>query len=154
VVRAFGALLRTEAVGPSVVEEAALADALDRLRLDRLRHAHVLAADPREHPDVWELNGALVALVDGMLLDLDADADIRHQDGPSELPVERQAAQLRKLLGVRRLTGERSSHRAADENRRPDARKEDTGDGEAPDGRDRPAEASDADPLRRPLADP
>ena len=154
VVRAFGALLRTEAVGSSVVEEAALADALDRLRLDRLRHADVLAADPREHPDVWELNGALVALVDGMLLDLDADADIRHQDGPSELPVERQAAQLRKLLGVRRLTGERSSHRAADENRRPDARKEDTGDGEAPDGRDRPAEASDADPLRRPLADP
>ena len=154
VVRAFGALLRTEAVGASVVEEAALADALDRLRLDRLRHADVLAADPREHPDVWELNGALVALVDGMLLDLDADADIRHQDRHHGAAVERQAAQLRKLLGIRRLTGERSSHRAADEDRRPDAGKEDTDERETPDGRDRPAEASDADPPQRPLTDP
>ena len=91
-------------------EEGALADALDRLRLDRLRHADVLAADPREHPDVWELNGALVALVDGVLLDLDADADTRHREGPQS---ERRAAQLRKLLSSRRLKGERTPSQQA-----------------------------------------
>ena len=77
VVRAFGALLRAETTDAATAEEAPLADALDRLRLDRLRHAEVLLADPREHPDLWELNGALVALVDRMLLELDADAHAR-----------------------------------------------------------------------------
>jgi Aromatic acid exporter family member 1 len=74
VVRAFGALLRAEVEGSATAEEAALADALDRLRLDRVRHAETLLADPREHPDLWELDGALVGLVDRMLLELDTAA--------------------------------------------------------------------------------
>ena len=77
VVRAFGALLRAETTDAATAEEAPLADALDRLRLDRLRYAEVVLADPREHPDLWELNGALVALVDRTLLELDADAHTR-----------------------------------------------------------------------------
>ena len=36
-----------------------------------------LLADPREHPDLWELDGALVALVDRMLLELDTAAHAR-----------------------------------------------------------------------------
>jgi Aromatic acid exporter family member 1 len=74
VVRAFGALLRAEVAGSSTAEETALSDALDRLRLDRVRHAEALLADPREHPDLWELDSALVALVDRMLLELDTAA--------------------------------------------------------------------------------
>ena len=66
VVRTFGALLRAETAGAATAEEAALADALDRLRLDRVRHAEVLLVDPREHPDLWEVDGALITLVDRM----------------------------------------------------------------------------------------
>ena len=131
-------------------EEGALADALDRLRLDRLRHADVLAADPREHPDVWELNGALVALVDGVLLDLDADADTRHREGAQS---ERRAAQLRKLLSSRRLKGERTPSQAGHENPRPGAGEADTAGRDDPHGQDRPAEEPDAAPPRRPLGE-
>jgi hypothetical protein len=74
VVRAFGALLRAEVEGGAAAEEAALSDALDRLRLHRVSHAEYLLANPREHPDLWELDGALVALVDRMLLELDTAA--------------------------------------------------------------------------------
>lgn len=75
-VRAFGALLRAEVEGPAAAEQAALDDALDRLRLDRVRHAEALLADPREHPDLWELDGALITLVDRMLLELDTAAHV------------------------------------------------------------------------------
>jgi hypothetical protein len=138
VVRAFGALLRAEAAGAATAEEAALADALDRLRLDRLRHAEAVLADPREHPDLWELNGALVALVDRTLLELDAHVHTRHREGRPEPPAGRRAAELRKLLRSRRLPG---------------AGEADTAGRDDPDGRDRPAEASDAAPPRRPLGE-
>jgi Aromatic acid exporter family member 1 len=76
VVRAFGALLRAEVEGSATAQETALADALDRLRLDRVRHAETLLADPRKHPDLWELDGALAGLVDRMLLELDTAAHV------------------------------------------------------------------------------
>ena len=74
VVRAFGALLRAEVKGQARAQEAAVADALDRLRLDRVRYADALLADPREHPDLWEVDTAVAALVDRMLLELDTAA--------------------------------------------------------------------------------
>ena len=49
-VRAFGALLRAEVVGDATEEEAALGDALDRLRLDRVRHAGPPARRPARAP--------------------------------------------------------------------------------------------------------
>jgi hypothetical protein len=106
VVRAFGALLRAEVAGTAAAEEAALADALDRLRLDRVRHAEVLLANPREHPDLWELDGALVALVDRMLLELDAAA--HPEDRPDPL-AGRRTAELLNLLRTRRPPGERGT---------------------------------------------
>jgi hypothetical protein len=107
VVRAFGALLRAEATGAATTEEAALADALDRLRLDRVRHAEVLLADPREHPDLWELDGALVALVDRMLLELDAAAHASLWEGRQDPLAVRRAAELLNLLRTRRPAGAR-----------------------------------------------
>jgi hypothetical protein len=74
VVRSFGALLRAEVEGEATAEESAVAEALDRMRLDRVRHADALLADPREHPDLWEVDSALAALVDRMLLELDTAA--------------------------------------------------------------------------------
>ena len=61
---------------------------------------HVLLVDPREHPDLWEVDGALITLVDRMLLELDVAAH-------AELFAGRRAAELLRLLRSRRLPGER-----------------------------------------------
>jgi hypothetical protein len=106
-VRAFGVLLRAEVEGSARAEEAELDDALDRLRLGRLRHAEALLADPREHPDLWELDGALVTLVDRMLLELDTAAHARlweeHRRGPGSYSADRhRASELFERLRTRR----------------------------------------------------
>jgi hypothetical protein len=119
VVRGFGALLRAEVEGGAAAEEAALADALDRLRLDRVRHAEALLANPREHPDLWELDGALVALVDRMLLELDTAAHAKLWDDHRREVVDRhRAAEL-----FERLRSKRADERAAE---RPDRAPEGT----------------------------
>jgi hypothetical protein len=74
VIRAYGAFLRAEVEGGTNAHEAAVNDALDRMRLDRVRHADALLADPREHPDLWEVDSAVAGLVDRMLLELDTTA--------------------------------------------------------------------------------
>ena len=111
VVRTFGALLRAETAGAATAEEAALADALDRLRLDRVRHAEVLLVDPREHPDLWEVDGALITLVDRMLLELDVSAHAQLWQDRQVLLSGRRAAELLRLLRSRRLPGERLARR-------------------------------------------
>jgi hypothetical protein len=107
VVRAFGAVLQAEVGGVAGAEESALAEALDRLRRDRVRHSDVLLADPREHPGLWEINSAFVALVDRMLLELDADAHARLWEGPRQRQAGRRAAELLALLRSRRSPGAR-----------------------------------------------
>src|SRR5690242_3837386 len=108
VVRAFGALLRAEVAGGAAAEEEALSDALDRLRIDRVRHAEALLANPREHPDLWELDGALVALVDRMLLELDTGAHAKlWEDRRREVVDRHRAADLLERLRPARRPGER-----------------------------------------------
>ena len=105
-VRAFGALLRAEVEGSAEAEQAALHDALDRLRLDRVRHAEALLADPREHPDLWELDGALVTLVDRMLLELDTAAHVGLWEEHRRDVVDRhRASELFERLRARRADG-------------------------------------------------
>jgi Fusaric acid resistance protein-like len=109
VVRAFGALLRAEVAGGATAEEEALGLALDRLRLDRVRHAEALIADPREHPDLWELDATLAALVDRMLLELDTAAHARlWEDRRREVVDPRRAGELIDRLRHPRRSGERS----------------------------------------------
>jgi hypothetical protein len=111
VVRAFGAMLRAEVEGNATAEETALADALDRLRLDRVRHADVLLADPREHPDLWELDGAVATLVDRMLVELDTAEHARRWEN-------RRHEAIARIRAANPMTRRRP--------RRPDARDEDT----------------------------
>ena len=112
VVRAFGALLRAEVEGGAAAEEAALSDALDRLRLDRVSHAEYLLANPREHPDLWELDGALVALVDRMLLELDTAAHAKlWEDHRRDVLDRHRATDLFERLRSRR-TDERAAGRS------------------------------------------
>jgi len=142
VVRTFGALLRAETAGAATAEEAALADALDRLRLDRVRHAEVLLVDPREHPDLWEVDGALITLVDRMLLELDVAAH-------AQLFAGRRAAELLRLLRSRRLPGERLARRTGRKHQGPgEADSANRGDQDR--GGDRPAGSPDDTTPRRP----
>src|SRR4051794_20030458 len=92
-VRAFGQLLRVEVEGAPSSEAAWLNAALDRLQRARTRWDEVLLADPREHPALWELNAAVVALVDRMLLAFDTAEHVRlWQD-------RRRQAALRRAAG-------------------------------------------------------
>ena len=92
VVRAFGALLRAEVEGVATAEQAALTAALDRLRADRDRHAEVLYADPRGNPDLWELTGSLLVLIDRMLLELDTEAHARLWEDRRRAAIDRRRA--------------------------------------------------------------
>jgi hypothetical protein len=77
VVRAFGHLVDAEVRGVATREAVRLSEALDRLQRARAQWDGVLLADPREHLALWELNGALVALVDRMLLEFDTAEHVR-----------------------------------------------------------------------------
>ena len=76
-VRCFGALIRAEVDERPNREAAELDAALDGLRRSRERWDPVLLADPREHLALWELNGAVMALVDRMLVEFDASEHAR-----------------------------------------------------------------------------
>ncbi len=109
VVRAFGALLRAEVEGRATAEEAALTNALDRLRLDRVRHAEVLLVDPHDHPDLWELNGALAGLVDRMLLERDTtEHTLLWEDRRRAFLDRRRPGELLGRLRPNRRSGERA----------------------------------------------
>ena len=92
VVRAFGAVLRAEVESAATAEQADLTNALDRLRSERDRYAEVLYADPREHPDLWELTGSLLVLIDRMLLEFDTTAHARLWEDRRRAALDRRRA--------------------------------------------------------------
>jgi hypothetical protein len=149
VVCAFGALLRAETAGAPTAEEAALADSLDRLRLDRVRHAEVLLTDPREHPDLWEVDGALIALVDRMLLELDVSAHAQLWEDRQVQLTGRRAAELLRLLRSRRLPGQRLGHRTGRKDQGP-GQADSANRGDQDRRADRPAGSPDDTPPERP----
>jgi hypothetical protein len=102
-VRAFGELLRTEAEGSPSQQAAQLTVALDRLQRARTRWDEVLLADPREHLALWELNAALVALVDRMLLEFDTAEHMRlWEDRRREAGLRRAGGVVQKARTTRR----------------------------------------------------
>ena len=108
-VRAFGVLMRAEVSGDASAQEAAVTDALDRLRLDRVRHADALLADPRQHPDLWEVGSAVASLVDRMLVELDNTAHARPWEDRRRDIVDRHVAtDLLDRLRPRRSGSSRS----------------------------------------------
>ena len=83
-----------------------MAEALDRMRLDRVRHADALLADPREHPDLWGVDSAVAALVDRMLLELDTAAHAQlWQDRRREIVDRHIATELLEKLRLPRRAG-------------------------------------------------
>jgi hypothetical protein len=78
--------------------------------------------DPREHPALWELDGALLALVDRMLLELDPAAH-------AQLWTERRREMLARRRATDMLDRMRPRRRRSAEPGTADA-----GDGPGPDG--------------------
>jgi uncharacterized membrane protein YccC len=111
VVRDFGQLLRVEVEGAPSSDAARLNAALDRLQWVRTRWDEVLLADPHEHLALWELNAAMVALVDRMLLAFDTAEHVRLWED------RRRQAALRRAAGV--VAKVRSTRRHAAEGRPP-----------------------------------
>ena len=99
------------------------------------RHAEALLADPREHPDLWELDGALVTLVDRMLLELDTAAHVGlWEDHRRDVVDRHRASELFERLRSRRTDappGRRPPEGAPPGSGRP-------GEKPPPDGRKRP----------------
>lgn len=114
-VRCFGTLLRAEVDRAAAEEAAELTATLERLHRARERWQDVLLADPREHLTLWELNGALVALVDRMLVEFDATrhAVLREERRRQAIALRRAAEAVERL----RRTGRQSvSRRRPDQN--------------------------------------
>jgi hypothetical protein len=102
VVRAFGQLVRAEVRGAATGEVALLSGALDRLQRARAQWDDVLLADPREHLTLWELNGALIALVDRMLLEFDTAEHVRvWEDRRRQAALQRAAGVVGRLRTTR-----------------------------------------------------
>jgi hypothetical protein len=142
VIRAYGAFLRAEVEGGTNAHEAAVTDALDRMRLDRVRHADALLADPREHPDLWEVDSAVAGLVDRMLLELDTTAHAQlWQDRRREIIDLHIATELLDRLRPARWPGSERP-RAAPADGRP------TADGSTAGPADRPAAPPPPAPRR------
>jgi len=107
VVRDFGQLLRVEVEGAPSSEAARLNAALDRLQRSRTQWDEVLLADPREHLALWELNAAMVALVDRMLLAFDTAEHVRlWQDRRRQAALRRAAGVVAKVRPTRRHAAE------------------------------------------------
>jgi uncharacterized membrane protein YccC len=116
VVRAFGQLVRAEVRGAATGEAALLSGSLDRLQRARTQWDDVLLADPREHLTLWELNGALIALVDRMLQEFDTAEHVRVWEDR-----RRQAALQRAAGVVGRLRTTRWRPAASSQRRGPDS---------------------------------
>jgi hypothetical protein len=111
VIRAYGAFLRAEVEGEANAQEDTVVEALDRMRLDRVRHADALLADPREHPDLWEIDSAVAGLVDRMLLELDTTAHAQlWQDRRREIIDLHIATELLDRLRPARRSGGAHTH--------------------------------------------
>lgn len=114
VVRTFGRLVRAELEGSAGQEETELGESLKALRADRLALEDVLLTDPRDQPALWELNSALVSIVDRMLLELDVEEHARLRERiRSEAAARRSAARaVGRLRSARRKAVDRQpAHR-------------------------------------------
>ena len=115
VVRAFGELLRTEAEASPSQQASEMTVAQDRLQRARTQWDEVLLADPREHLALWELNAAVVALVDRMLLEFDTAEHMRlWEDGRREAGLRRGGGGVvwrTRTRGAPRRHGERWTER-------------------------------------------
>ncbi|MEJ7742715.1 MAG: hypothetical protein WKF73_09320 [Nocardioidaceae bacterium] len=78
-VEAFGRLVRAEAEGGNS-PDAELAIALDAVGEARVRLTELLMIDPRDAPELWELNGSVLTNVERILREIDLDERARQRE--------------------------------------------------------------------------
>jgi uncharacterized membrane protein YgaE (UPF0421/DUF939 family) len=99
-VRDFATLVRAEGDEAGEQHTDELADALDAVREARVRLTELLLIDPREAVGLWQLRGALLAGVERVLAELDAEERRRNTARRRE---EAAAQQRRAALAAQRL---------------------------------------------------
>jgi hypothetical protein len=100
-VTAFGVALASDVEGPAR-SDADLRAALERARSLREEANKALVADARRDPDVWRVNGALLAHVDRMLAEVDPAVETVSTAIARPAPPEQERA-LRRLMRRRIL---------------------------------------------------
>ncbi|MDQ1676760.1 MAG: hypothetical protein QOC93_1904 [Actinomycetota bacterium] len=111
--RAFGVVLRVEVEGVddiAHVGDADLADALDALHRDRGNLTRLLLVDPAGDPHRWQLHGALLAVVDRVLRELDVGERARLRERLRE-EARRDRARTTQAVDRLRLTTQQAAER-------------------------------------------
>ena len=98
-IRAYGRMVHCEAESDEPADDE-LAEALEALREARARVTELLLVDPREEPDLWALNGTMLATIERVLGELDLEEHRRARERSREEPPWR-------LSVPAMLTGER-----------------------------------------------
>ena len=101
--RSYGQMVRAQVEDDAVAESQQVAQALADLREARARVAEMLLLGPREDPEYWELNVALLSTVERVLRELDVEDYAR----------ERAASLAAQEVGLKH-----QSHQAAERLRR------------------------------------
>lgn len=120
--RDFGTLVRAEGDEAGAVHTAELEDALDAVREARVRLTELLMVDPREAVGLWQLRGSLLAGVERVLAELDAEerrrrtAQRRQEAEAARRPADRAAERLRST--TRRVVAETPALRRPGRSRR------------------------------------
>ena len=116
-VRSFGRLVRAEVDEDPTIAEVEHATSLEALREARARVAELLLIGPRDDPEFWTLNVAVLATVERVLRELDVEEHVRLQERRRRAADERRrrertaqriratARQLGDLPAVRRANG-------------------------------------------------
>jgi hypothetical protein len=121
-VRDFGTLVRAEGDEVGEVHTAELEDALDAVREARVRLTELLLVDPRDAVGLWQLRGALLAGVERVLAELDAEerrrrtTHRRREAAAAQRPAAQAAARLR--TNTRRVVAESPALRRPGRSRR------------------------------------
>jgi hypothetical protein len=79
-IRSFGRLVRAEVDQDPTIAEVEHATSLEALREARARVAELLLIGPRDDPEFWALNVAVLATVERVLRELDVEEHVRLQE--------------------------------------------------------------------------
>ena len=116
-IRSFGRLVRAEVDEDPTFAEVEHATSLEALREARARVAELLLIGPRDDPEFWALNVAVLSTVERVLRELDVEEHVRLQERRRHAADERRrrertaqriratARQLGELPAARRNNG-------------------------------------------------
>jgi len=111
--RSFGRLVRAEVDADPTVAEIEHATSLEALREARARVTELLLIGPRDDPEYWTLNVAVLATVERVLRELDVEEHVRLQERRRLTDADRRRRRetAQRLRATARQLGELPAHR-------------------------------------------